>query len=139
MPPFGKEKSEPSPKPLPFLSQRTHDPKPKNPAVIKAFQEEPEEPLPPGAPQKPVPAKRKFVPFQEEHDEEMDKPQVSSASSSKAPSQPFREEGEESGESSSDEGGQEAQPAKATTIFSLGWQSIQTFVSGTFWKEGEYG
>ena len=144
--PFGKEKDEASKKPLRFLELRTHDPAPKTriASSSKAFQSEPAEssemvtpkvtPKATGLLAPKGPQKRKAAPFQTELEEVGDGRQRM-ASATKPASRPFQEEMDEEEDETSEEGEEELLPPTKTSVFSLGWQSAQTFVAGSFWKE----
>ena len=60
------------------------------------------------------------------------------ASATKPAPRPFQEEmdeEEEEEDETREEGEEELLPPTKTSLFSLGWQSAQTFVAGSFWKE----
>lgn len=137
MPPFGKEPAEQGSKPKRFLDQRLHDPSAKRRAPHKIFGHEPAESevgagsqsvrtWSGGSASSSSQSQKRQFPFQDESEE---------PDSGTTPL-PFQDEGEETfgggRGSSSDE---EQFDRKGTSIFAMGWEAMQKFVAGHFWKE----
>lgn len=141
MPPFGDEPAERGSGKISFLKHCVRDPDRQRPPVVTTgpFQPEPAEPVRGGG-KVPARSSKAFVPFQDEGDEEDPVSQRPPANKKRKTPQaraiPFQdepEEGQSDVASSSDGSGGEYQPKD--TVFALGWQAVQHFVKGSFWKE----
>ena len=132
MPPFGKEPAEVGSKRTPFLKQHLHTPAPKSRLPAAAFQPEPAEEevcsTPGRRPSNPL-SSSSFNPFGAEPEEGHRKRPRPVATST-----PFGAEADE-GDGDSDLSSEFNEPPEPETVFAMGWQGLQRFVAGSFWKQ----
>ena len=132
MPPFEDQPAEKhSGRKIRFLNHHVRDPvlRSQRGSDPKPFGVEPAENVVQQARVQPKPAKAS-LPFQDEFEEGERRPGSKRSVSSQ--SLPFQPEQDEDGSSSE---GSCCETELKDTVFSLGWQSMQTFVAGSFWKE----
>lgn len=149
MPPFGSEKEEPTPKPLPYWSARHASKKKASSTPATIFGDEPPEVDPPSpvVASRPSQTKKRKPPssaFQDEPDEPAQAFQHERPKSKpkQAPLSLFQDEGEEQtepvSESSSDEDqNEEVYKGTSKTVFSLGWHTLMDFKKSTFWNKNQ--
>ena len=140
MPPFGKEPSESSAKPVPFLrlGHATRASRQRRVAA-SAFGQEPAEAdslhrsgTATSSRCSSSLSSKRGAPFQDEGAENQKSSKLKSTSF-----QPFQAEGDEFGSGSSDAGSDCEQDfaGRSDSVFALGWQSMLTLKNASFWKE----
>lgn len=142
MPPFGDEPSEPTPKPLSFLSLR-HASSKRRPVQNRVFGAEPAEACDAdvlGTRAATVGKSRPQRPFQDEDDEGSSTAKPIKDVKHELTPGPFGDEGDEDeGNESEDDASQSSDDNRfipqQNTVFSFGWASVSTLQKATFWKE----
>lgn len=137
MPPFESEPVERKQQAIRFLKQHVRDP-PSSQSTSGVFgAEKPEG----GNEKRQVQPKNKVnAPFQDEVGESEFIPPTKQTSKRPKPSKPevapFQDEdAEDLGSNSSPSSGEEVAQQPGNIVFGLGWQSVQRFQQGSFWKE----
>lgn len=132
MPPFDSEPAERKQQAIRFLKQHVRDPPSSRPTLGVFGAEKPEG----GNKKRQVQPKKKLnKPFQDEVGESESVPPKRSKPS-KPEVAPFQDEdAEDLGSNSSPSSGEEVAQQAGNSVFGLGWQSVQKFQQGSFWKE----